>query len=117
VLWRGTDVALMMAIPMVGVYLPLYDYLLEKLQQEQAGAVAPLAAGTLARMAAVYCTAPFELARTRLQAAPSQGTVQAAAVAAGMQAGDRWSSCMSSVLPESPLPSGFKCITLDPSIP
>lgn len=68
-LWRGTNVALMMAVPMVGIYLPLYDYLLEEARHGGAGAAAPLAAGTLARTAAVYCTAPFELLRTRLQAA------------------------------------------------
>ncbi|GAB4824221.1 hypothetical protein N2152v2_011267 [Parachlorella kessleri] len=69
VLWRGTDVALMMAIPMVGIYLPLYDYLVAELQQRQVGVTAPLWAGTLARTAAVFCTAPLELVRTRLQAA------------------------------------------------
>jgi solute carrier family 25, member 39/40 len=58
----------MMSIPMVGIYLPLYDYLLEGAQQQGVGAAAPLVAGTLARTVAVYCTAPFELIRTRIQA-------------------------------------------------
>ena len=55
---------------MVGIYLPLYDYLLEKAQTQGAvaGAVAPLLSGILARTVAVYCTAPFELIRTRIQA-------------------------------------------------
>lgn len=57
----------------VGIYLPLYDALLARLQSLDqpalSGGAAPLLAGTLARTAAVYCTAPFELVRTRLQAA------------------------------------------------
>jgi solute carrier family 25 protein 39/40 len=61
----------MMSIPMVGIYLPLYDYLLEGARQNDIGAAAPLIAGTLARTVAVYCTAPFELIRTRLQAVQS----------------------------------------------
>ena len=53
----------------MGIYLPLYDYLVAELQQRQVGVTAPLWAGTLARTASVFCTAPLELVRTRLQAA------------------------------------------------
>ena len=87
-LWRGTDVALMMAIPMVGIYLPLYDYLLQQMHQLAGGGgsggadtLAPLAAGALARSAAVYATAPFELVRTRLQAAATAPVPAQAALA------------------------------------
>ncbi len=51
--------------------MPLYDYLLAQ-WQAQAGASAPILAGTLSRFIAVFCVAPFELIRTRLQAAPSR---------------------------------------------
>ena len=50
----------------MGIYLPLYDYLLTKMQR--LGPYAPLAAGAAARMAAVLCTSPLELIRTRMQA-------------------------------------------------
>ncbi|KAL4451859.1 hypothetical protein ABPG75_007521 [Micractinium tetrahymenae] len=106
-LWRGTDVALMMAIPMVGIYLPLYDYLLHQMQQLSSSAGdgggsssgglntwAPLAAGALARSVAVYATAPFELVRTRLQAAaaapaPAPAALAGAGAAAGCSPGRR----------------------------
>ncbi len=53
-------------MPQVGVYLPLYDYLLERLAPSS-GFYAPLMAGSLARTVAVLCTSPLELVRTRMQ--------------------------------------------------
>jgi solute carrier family 25 protein 39/40 len=94
-MWRGTGTSLVMAVPMVGIYMPLYDDLLagierarreHLLERERSSAppspsspfaalagrvpssAAPVAAGALARMVAVLCVAPFELVRTRLQA-------------------------------------------------
>lgn len=75
----------------MGIYLPLYDYLLQQCQATPAlaGAGAPLVAGTLARTAAVYCTAPFELVRTRLQAAHVHAPAAAPAMAAAGACGGR----------------------------
>ena len=67
VLWRGTDVSLLMAVPMVGIYLPLYDHL-QAQWAVSLGAAAPLYAGAFARTVAVLCTSPLELIRTRMQA-------------------------------------------------
>lgn len=67
VLWRGTGLSLTMAVPMVGIYLPLYDAMLEYAQKQGTGYYAPLLAGTAARSVAVYCTSPIELMRVRVQ--------------------------------------------------
>lgn len=49
----------------VGVYLPLYDYLMGHM--DRLGWYAPLVAGASSRTAAVLCTSPLELLRTRAQ--------------------------------------------------
>lgn len=51
----------------VGIYFPLYDALAADLAKGPAGAQAPLVAGAVARTAAVLCTSPLELVRTRMQ--------------------------------------------------
>lgn len=71
VLWRGTDAALLMSVPLVAIYLPLYDHLLPMV--EPAGTASPLIAGSLARAVAGFATAPLELARVRMQAAQQGG--------------------------------------------
>ena len=61
---------MLLSIPMVGIYMPTYDHLHDKLRPEL-GAYAPAAAGMTARAVAVFATAPLELTRTRQQAASS----------------------------------------------
>mmetsp|Transcript_18753 Transcript_18753/g.60226 ORF Transcript_18753/g.60226 Transcript_18753/m.60226 type:complete len:225 (+) Transcript_18753:188-862(+) len=72
-LWRGTKAALVQAIPTVGIYLPLYDHLLEDLNGRGAGAYAPLVAGSAARSFSVMCTAPLEVIRVQAQALQTAG--------------------------------------------
>lgn len=54
---------------MVGIYFPLYDALLARLQSlgGPSAPYSPLMAGIAARTAAVLCTSPLELIRTRMQ--------------------------------------------------
>ena len=55
-----------MAVPLVGLYLPLYDYL--HAQFHGLGHAAPVAAGMIARTMSMFCVAPIEVVRIRLQA-------------------------------------------------
>jgi solute carrier family 25 protein 39/40 len=74
-LFRGTDAALLIAVPTVGIYLPLYDtcneWLTELCKKPQnphlAGfePVTPALAGAASRTVAVLCVAPLDLVRTR----------------------------------------------------
>ncbi|KAK9863062.1 hypothetical protein WJX84_002698 [Apatococcus fuscideae] len=91
-LWRGTDMALLMAVPMVGIYMPLYDYTRGTLQPELGTSLAPLAAGALSRTAAVLCTAPLDLLRTRMQAVLKQTHLEPSV--AGASAASRTSQWM-----------------------
>ncbi|GAA0145714.1 hypothetical protein LIER_36170 [Lithospermum erythrorhizon] len=73
-LWRGTNASLALAVPSVGVYLPLYDIfrnLMEGYTSHNAPTMTPyvpLVAGSLARSIACVSCYPVELARTRMQA-------------------------------------------------
>ncbi|PNW81954.1 hypothetical protein CHLRE_06g267800v5 [Chlamydomonas reinhardtii] len=67
-LWRGTDTAMLASIPMVGVYMPLYDHLLARISTAPAVApYAPVLAGSISRTLAVLLVGPLELVRTRQQ--------------------------------------------------
>lgn len=66
-LWKGIRPALLAAAPTVGIYMPLYDTLRDKLQPSL-GYATPLVAGATARTVAVFCVAPLEVLRTRLMA-------------------------------------------------
>jgi solute carrier family 25 protein 39/40 len=70
-MWRGTTASLLIAVPMVGIYMPLYDQLVAAWTPATGPTLAPIAAGAAARTIAVFAVAPFELLRTRLQAAPA----------------------------------------------
>lgn len=73
-LWRGTNAGLALAVPTVGIYLPLYDIFRNRMEeftaQKAPGAApyVPLIAGSLARSLACATCYPIELARTRMQA-------------------------------------------------
>eukprot|EP00850_Spirogloea_muscicola_P017017 SM000142S00531 [mRNA] locus=s142:126906:135045:- [translate_table: standard] len=68
-LWRGTNAGLAIAIPTVGIYLPLYDVMQERLGRvPELAPYAPLLAGSLSRAVACVICSPVELARTRMQA-------------------------------------------------
>ncbi|KAK1301396.1 Mitochondrial carrier protein MTM1 [Acorus calamus] len=73
-LWRGTNAALALAVPTVGIYLPCYDIFrnwIEGFTNQNAPSLtpyAPLVAGSVARSLACISCSPIELARTRMQA-------------------------------------------------
>ncbi|CAI0410566.1 unnamed protein product [Linum tenue] len=73
-LWKGTNAALPLAVPTVGIYLLLYDvfriWLEEKTSESipAAAPYAPLVAGSLSPSLACMTCYPVELARTRMQA-------------------------------------------------
>jgi solute carrier family 25 protein 39/40 len=62
-----------MSVPMVGIYMPLYDYCMAS-WSKAGGAYTPILAGTFSRVVAVFSVAPFELIRTRQQVAHFTGS-------------------------------------------
>ncbi|KAL3815109.1 hypothetical protein ACJIZ3_016377 [Penstemon smallii] len=73
-LWRGTNASLALAIPSVGIYMPLYDIFrnyMEEITSRNNPTLkpyVPLVAGSLARSIACITCYPVDLARTRMQA-------------------------------------------------
>ena len=70
-LWRGLDSTLVITVPSVLVYYPLYDSLHHQLSHEQysLGHAAPVLAGAIARTTVMFVASPLELVRVRQQAA------------------------------------------------
>jgi len=67
VLWHGVNVSVLISVPMICMYLPMYDTLLAELESKSI--YAPLIAGSAARAMSVVATSPLELLKTRIQAA------------------------------------------------
>ena len=65
-LWVGITPTLIAAVPMVGIYMPLYDLLRDRFEPTMGSVAAPLTASSIARAIAVICVAPLEVLRTRL---------------------------------------------------
>ncbi|KAF3480370.1 transcription factor RfeD [Arthroderma uncinatum] len=73
-LWRGLSPTLVMAIPANVIYFTGYDWLrydgASPVASYVPASVAPLVAGSVARIAAASAISPIEMFRTRLQAMP-----------------------------------------------
>ncbi|MEW5303692.1 MAG: hypothetical protein WDW36_006361 [Sanguina aurantia] len=78
VLWRGLDGALATSIPMVSIYMPLYDAMMHA-YAPTLGPYSPVLCGVAARAVAVVAVAPLELTRTRQQAASAAAAATALA--------------------------------------
>lgn len=66
-MWHGVNVSMLISVPMICMYLPMYDNLMAEL--DTSTTYAPLVAGSAARSMAVVATSPLELLKTRIQAA------------------------------------------------
>ncbi|GAX76017.1 hypothetical protein CEUSTIGMA_g3460.t1 [Chlamydomonas eustigma] len=72
-LWNGLGTAVLLSVPMVGIYMPLYDHMQSRLSKDW-GHFAPALSGMVSRAVAVALTAPLELLRTRKQALPASSS-------------------------------------------
>jgi hypothetical protein len=70
-LWAGLRPALIASVPMVGIYMPLYDVVRDGLEPS-IGSAAPIVASSMARTVAVCCVAPLEVLRTQLMSGRAQ---------------------------------------------
>lgn len=89
---------MVMAVPLVGIYMPLYDNLLHKFRDRGLGDVlAPMAAGLISRSVSVVSVGPLELLRTRQQAQvtlPASHMAGQLAGASGASIGARGDRCL-----------------------
>lgn len=56
---------MVMAAPLVGIYMPLYDYMAARFSGM--GSYAPVVAGSLSRTISLFFVAPLDILRTRTQ--------------------------------------------------
>ncbi len=90
-LWRGLDSALLMSVPTVLLYYPMYDLLQSVLANKArdsptATLAAPVVAGAVARTITVYAVSPLELVRVRQQAGHAPTTTSITAASSGQAA-------------------------------
>lgn len=115
------DSALLISIPMVGIYMPLYDHLAERFSS--LGMYSPIVAGVTARTAAIFCVAPLELARTRQQATSTVPISKGGSPANGVRAGapaaaTTWEALKSSLgLEQAPSHRSGKAVHALKSVP
>lgn len=83
VLWHGVNVSMLISVPSICLYLPLYDHLLKEIGPSSP--YAPLLAGALARTVSVVATSPLDLLRTRIQAAGGASSAQQSPLMTALQ--------------------------------
>lgn len=104
-MWHGVNVSMLISVPMICMYLPMYDNLMAEL--DTSTTYAPLVAGSAARSMAVVATSPLELLKTRIQAAGAATHSHSKMTSASINPLSTALQQMRSDLKVSPTPSCF----------